>query len=137
MVSYLSDRDIDADGKALLGEAVKSRLGMPDAMLRLERIDATMKQIAFGRNQSSLTSASETGLDDACVILNQHAALQIEITGGAERGERAGIAAARAQAIVEYFSSKCHLEPERVVVRSEENAGRNVSLRLTSTESPQ
>jgi outer membrane protein OmpA-like peptidoglycan-associated protein len=103
VMSYLSDRDIDADAQSLLADDIKARLGHQTATVSFERIPVSSGQILFGRNQAMAADASL--LDLAGQVLRQQPALTIEIIGNAEKGEREGMANERAQAVADYLTS--------------------------------
>jgi uncharacterized hydrophobic protein (TIGR00271 family) len=128
MLSYLSDRDIEADAQFLIASDIRARLGHRDATVSFERIPATPGQIIFARNQAIITDGGL--LDLAGQVLRQQPGLTLEIIANQEAGEREGIRSARAQALADYMNSKWQIAPGRMTMTSGEDTARTAILKF-------
>ncbi len=117
-ISYLSDRDIDPDARALIADDLRSRLNYPTAQVTLDRVEDSLGPVTFSRNQAALTAVGARVLDRAGQVLVQHPALSVQIAISADKREREGVADVRAIAIQDYLSSKWQLAPARCSVES-------------------
>lgn len=129
-ISYLSDRDIEQDARALIADDVQSRLNYPSAQISLNRVENSFGPVTFSRNQATASVAGANVLDLAGQALQQHPALTVEITVGVDKREREGMAAERASAIQDYLSSKWQVAPARISVESGAESTREATLRL-------
>jgi hypothetical protein len=77
-VSYLSDREIDDDGKALITQAVRNRLNYAEALVTLTRVPVSVGKLFSGRG-SLLNSADLAVLDRGIAYLQQHDKLRLTI----------------------------------------------------------
>jgi hypothetical protein len=130
VISYVSDREIDMDGRMLIAEEIKTRLDFPSANVRLVRVEESFSPVVFVRNRALVTAVSAAVLDRAGSTLQQHPTLGIEVFTGAEEGERAGIAGERAEVIVEHLSSKWNIARERIILNSTTDMKRNALLKI-------
>ena len=129
-ISYLSDRDIEQDARALIADDIRSRLNYPSAQATLNRVEDSFGPITFSRNQAAVTAAGASPLDRAGQILQQHPTLIVEITTGADQREREGVADERASAIEDYLVSKWQVAQSRISVDSAAGHGRGTMLKL-------
>jgi uncharacterized hydrophobic protein (TIGR00271 family) len=130
VVSYLGDREIEADAQALLTDDIRLRVAEPAAAVVFERVPATFGPITFKRNQAILSVAAQGLLNAAGQALQQRPGLRLEVSAGAEQNEQEKIAEERAQAISEYLVSKWQLAAERINITSGTATERAITLKL-------
>lgn len=78
-ISYLSPRDIENDGKALLLTEMRRRLSIPNLSLSFNRISSEVEEISFRRNSPELEQASQDLLRSAAASLQAHPALRLRL----------------------------------------------------------
>lgn len=130
-ISYLSERDIDLDAKTLIADDIRSRLDYPTAQVTLNLVGDSFGPVPFSRNQSTVTAASISLLDQAGQLLQQHPRLTAAIAGSADKREREGVADERANAIAVYLTSKWPVEPGRITVEPGEESRRGTTVKLS------
>lgn len=129
-ISYLSDRDIEQDAKALIADDIRSRLRHPAAQVSLKRIEDSPGPLTFSRNQVTVTGVGANVLDRAGQALQQHPTLSVQINIGIDKRGREGVADERANAIKDFLSSKWQVEPTRISVESGAESTRDAMLKL-------
>ncbi len=77
-LTYLSDREIDDDAKALIAQDVRSRLNYPEALVTLTRVPMSLGKLFSGRG-SGLSSSDLQILDRSITYLGQHDKLRLTI----------------------------------------------------------
>lgn len=118
---YLAERDIDADAQSLISEDVRTRLNIPQAIIRLERIPSSFELEAFRHNQTAFTQNMYAQLDNIGQLLQQNPSLHAEISPGAEPTDRRKTAIDHTQAIRDYLNTKWRIVSERINVTAETN----------------
>ncbi|MCO6510138.1 MAG: TIGR00341 family protein [Aridibacter famidurans] len=78
-INYLSPRDIENDGKALLLTEMRRRLSIPNLSLSFNRISSEVEEISFRRNSPELEQASQDLLRSAAASLQAHPALRLRV----------------------------------------------------------
>ncbi|HEY7543576.1 MAG TPA: DUF389 domain-containing protein, partial [Blastocatellia bacterium] len=129
-IHYLSERDIDADARALIVEDIRSRLNLPEAKVELERISSTPASLRFNFNQSTLDAAITASLDLIGSRLQQLPSLEVEITANREKRERETLIDERAQAVGEYLKTKWEIEQSRIKMAPGADFSRDAALKL-------
>ncbi len=79
MINYLSNRDIEDDGKNLLKEDIRKRLNLPGFELSYVRISSEISKIPFARNSVDLKDEDIELLKTIGQILEQHPKLRLRI----------------------------------------------------------
>jgi uncharacterized hydrophobic protein (TIGR00271 family) len=77
-LSYLSDREIDDDGKAAIAQDVKRRLNYPSILVKLKRVPTSLGRLFDGRG-SRLNNAGLQILDQAVAYLQQYGRLRMTV----------------------------------------------------------
>lgn len=134
-IDYLSERDIDADARALIIEDIRSRLDLPDAKVELERIPSTPAPLRFNFNQSTLDATITASLDSIGQSLQRAPSLEIEITANRDRREREIIIDERAQAISEYLKTKWGIEQSRIKTAPGADFSRDSTVKIKMASS--
>lgn len=129
-INYLSDRDIEQDGRALIADDVRSRLNYPAAQVTLNRVEDSFGPVTFSRTHATVTTAGATLLDRAGQTLQQYPALTVNITTFADKREPAGIADQRAAAIQDYLVSKWQVAQDRIAVEAGTESVRDTTIKL-------
>ena len=137
VVSYLGDREIEADAQALVTADIRSRVSDPAAAVVFERTQATFGPIVFKRNQAALSAADLSLLAGAGQALQQLPRLKVEIIASAEKGEREKIGEERTQAITEYLTGKWQVARERITVTQGTESERTLMIRLQANNPTQ
>ncbi|QQS41557.1 MAG: TIGR00341 family protein [Acidobacteriota bacterium] len=78
-INYLSPRDIENDGKALLLTEMRRRLSIPNLSLSFNRISSEVEEITFRRNGPELEQESQDLLRSAAASLQAHPALRLRV----------------------------------------------------------
>ncbi|HLG15775.1 MAG TPA: DUF389 domain-containing protein [Blastocatellia bacterium] len=134
LVSYLGDRDIEADARSLIVEDIRTRLSYPTARVDFARTDSSFGPLLFGRNQLTVQPAHAVLLDRVGEALRREPTLLLEIIVSPE--DREEIAKARAQAVAQYLTSKWHIEDSRITVTVATGPNRDVILEVTVGDTP-
>ncbi|MCI0488100.1 MAG: DUF389 domain-containing protein, partial [Blastocatellia bacterium] len=129
-VSYLSEREIEADAQTLIASSIRIRLRHPNAKVVLRRVPSLPGRLIFRRNESTLTPANTDLLDRAGEALQQRPKLRIEVIIADGKGERMGIAGERARSIAEYLASKWQVSYDRLRVSESSELQRAAILKV-------
>lgn len=139
-LSYLSEREIDTDAKALLAESVKERLNYPTATLALERIATQATIIVFEPNSAALGTNESNPLAEIGRLLKEHPRLRLEVTLKKQEGAitnpsspAVGIIEERRKAIAEYLQTTWQVVADRITF-SENPDTENVTCRFFLAE---
>jgi uncharacterized hydrophobic protein (TIGR00271 family) len=133
-VVYLSEREIDEDGRLLLTDEVRKRFENPEARVSFQRIQASLPSLSFRRNQTEIEPRHAEVLDQVGQQLQHYGFLQAEIAAGRERNEREGVAQQRAHAIAAYLADKWMVAPERISLKPDDLQKREASVTLRMGE---
>jgi uncharacterized hydrophobic protein (TIGR00271 family) len=136
VLNYFCDHELAADTQALITEEVRARFADPTVAVSFARVPTSFGPLTFGRNQSALPASGAALLDEAGRTLSAHPGLRAEVVTAAERGEREGVAAERAQAVGGYLTEKWRVSPDRVRAVAGAEAARTAHLKLTTAASP-
>lgn len=112
-INYLSTRDIDPDGQALLTQTIRSKLNVPSTQVQLRRIPARTETLTFAPNKVTLTPAQTQTLDALLSLLRQYPALSLEISVNQTPAETGVQAQVRSQTITTYLQTQGSISPER------------------------
>lgn len=134
-IDYLSERDIDADARALIIEDIRSRLDSPNAKVELEKNSVMPALLRFDRNQSTLDAAIIASLDLVGQSLRRLPSLEVEIIANRERRERETILDERAQTISEYLKTKWGIEQSRIKTASGADSSHDTTVKLKMASS--
>ncbi len=131
---YLSEREIDEDGRLLLTDHIRMRFENPEARVSFQRIQASLPSLSFRRNQTQIEAQHAEVLDHVGQQLQRYGFLRAEIAAGAERNEREGVAQQRGLSIGGYLSDKWAVAPERIDLKPGDFQKREVSVTLRMGE---
>ncbi len=76
-INYLSNRDIDSDGKSALRDRIRELLNLPDLNLSYSRISSDAKELSFKANSEEIDEKTIVSLDEAGNDLRRHKNLKI------------------------------------------------------------
>lgn len=133
-VVYLSEREIDEDGRSLLTDEVRKRFENPEARVSFQRIPPSLTSLSFRRNQTQIEVRHTEVLDQIGQRLQRYKFLRAEIAAGAERNERETVAQERGDSIATYLSDKWKVAPERISLRPSDFQTREASVTLRMGE---
>lgn len=126
---YLSQRDIDVDGRALLANEIKTKLNLPNALVSFERIPVESKEIRFINNRADFVNGNtENPLDEAGKTLQEHPTLQLEVVLTPESNEE--LLAERQKKIKEFLNQNWGIEEKRIVFATPEVAVAANTIRI-------
>jgi uncharacterized hydrophobic protein (TIGR00271 family) len=117
-IFYLSQRDIDRDGQALLVQTIRTRLNVPTAQVMLERIVPIAETISFAPNQATLAPNQTQKLDAIAQLLQQYPTLALEGVVNQTPTETGTLSQERAQTILTYLQTQGKIPPERLTVNT-------------------
>ncbi|MEZ5305770.1 MAG: DUF389 domain-containing protein [Pyrinomonadaceae bacterium] len=120
---YLSDRDIDRDGRAALENNVRSLLNLPNLTLSLSRVDSEAMEIPFINGGSEFETDSES-INGLVANLREHVNLKARVTLSANR-EQKTLIEAREKALNEFFVAQSGLSADRIVFVDSDAAEEN------------
>lgn len=114
-IFYLSERDIDQDGKNTLKEVVRDQMKLPNQDLILTRIAADLKTIQFENNSDALNEESIGLLREVADDLRDHPQLRARILLQPLDESKKELAQKRHFTLKEFFVQKNSLAEERLV----------------------
>ncbi len=129
-IVYVAERDIDADGQALITADIQTRLNDAQANVQLERIPGMFRLEPFRRNQATLTTAMNVQFDEIGQLLQQYPQLRVEISLATEPKEQESLVTERVQAIKDYMDRKWHISSDRISALPPETATSATLIRL-------
>ncbi len=139
-LSYLSEREIEADAKALLAESVKDRLNYSSATLTLERIPTQATIIVFEPNSAIRITDEQDPLAEVGRQLSEHPRLRLEVTLNNQNdqvtnqgGPPEGIIEERRKTIADYLQVNWQVAADRITF-SENPQTENVTCRFFLAE---
>jgi uncharacterized hydrophobic protein (TIGR00271 family) len=129
-LSYVSEREIDADAQSMIADEVRARTNLADATVSLERLPSTSTAISFAQNQAALSPAAITALAQVGSLLKEHPHLDVEIVAGAAKGEAEDIAERRATVAAEHLVTRWQVDRSRIAAITGTDTTRTVTVRL-------
>ncbi len=78
-LTYLSNRDIEQDGKNLLLQDIRRRLNLPNLAISYQRIASETQKIEFDRNSEELSEEASESLENVARVLRDHPNLRLRI----------------------------------------------------------
>lgn len=128
---YLSQRDIDRDGQALLVQDIRRKLNDPTVQVNFKRLAPLAVTVTFGLNQAEILSAQTQRLDQLGQLVQNYPRLRIEMTSGQTVSEIGTIAQARSQAIQSYLQTQWQIQPDRYGIKIETESNPIIQLSTT------
>ncbi len=116
-IVYLSDREIDRDGKVLFAQNIRSQLNYPQAEISFERIAPIDLTVTFDLNQSAIPTDQSKLLDKLGRVVRQYPRLQIEIASSRTPLETEEIATDRSLAVRQYLATRWQISPDRIAMQ--------------------
>jgi len=136
-IIYLSQRDIDRDGQALLVQDIRRELNYPTAEVNFNRIAPIAATVTFGLNQAVIGPNQTQLLDRLGKTVQQNPTLQIEIRSSQAPSEVGSPAQKRSQAIRNYLQTKWQIEPDRYITKTGTATTPIFQLKTTVKKLPQ
>lgn len=128
---YLSQRDIDRDGQALLVQDIRRKLNDPTVQVNFKRLAPLAVTVTFGLNQAEIPSVQTQRLDQLGQLVQNYPRLRIEMTSGQTVSEIGTIAQARSQAIQNYLQTQWQIQPDRYGIKIETESNPIIQLSTT------
>jgi len=135
-IIYLSQRDLDRDGQALLVQEIRSQLNYPTAEVNFNRIAPMAATVTFGLNQAVIEPNQTQLLDRLGKTVQQNPTLQIEIRSSQAPSEVGSPAQKRSIAIGNYLQTKWQLGPDRYITKTGTATKPIVQLKITIKKLP-
>ena len=110
-ISYLSERDIDRDGQAVMVEDIRRQLDYSTAEVTFNRIAPILATVTFELNRSQIPSDQTQILDRIGRVMQQNPTLQIELQSGQTPSEIGTLAQERSLAIQNYLQTQWQIQP--------------------------
>ncbi|MGA7933276.1 MAG: hypothetical protein WCA35_06990, partial [Kovacikia sp.] len=129
-IVYLSQRDIDRDGQALLVQDIRRQLNDPTAQVNFKRIAPLTVTVTFELNQSEIPPTQIQELDQMGQLVQNYPRLRIEMTSGQTASEIGTPAQARSQALQTYLKTKWQILPERFILKTGTELKPTVKLQM-------
>ncbi len=118
---YLSGRDIDPDGQEALQNTLRKELQLPNAILKMVRIDPTPVKIVFESGSEELTTADREALGEVLEDLKAHTQLRIRVILSVENSDDSEdnpVVEKKKQSINDFFNRDGGISENRVVFSS-------------------
>ncbi|MEE3718893.1 DUF389 domain-containing protein [Tumidithrix elongata RA019] len=113
-IAYLSDRDISEDARSLVFRDIRNRLGIEDANVRLERIDALAGEILFEVDKSTLPTSANSTLDRVGNLLKRYPSLRLTVSVSRHSSEKINFEQLRYRAIALYLQTNWQIGQDRL-----------------------
>ena len=110
-ITYLSERDIDRDGQAVLIEDIRRQLDYPTAEVTFARLAPILATVTFELDRSQIPSDQTKLLDRIIRAMQQNPTLQIELQAGQTPSEIGTLAQDRSLAIQNYLQTQWQIQP--------------------------
>jgi uncharacterized hydrophobic protein (TIGR00271 family) len=110
-ISYLSERDIDRDGQAVLVEEIRRQLDYPTAEITFNRIAPILATVTFELDRAQIPPSQTELLDRIGRVMQQNPTLQIELQSGQTPSEIGTLAQDRSLGIQNYLQTQWQIQP--------------------------
>ncbi|MBE9096603.1 DUF389 domain-containing protein [Tychonema sp. LEGE 07203] len=117
-IIYLSQRDLDRDGQALLVQGIRSQLNYAAAEVSFNRIAPVAGTVTFALNQSQIPANQIQLLDRLGKMVQQNPTFQIEMSSAQAPSEIGTPARERSIAIRNYLQTKWQIGAERYITKT-------------------
>ena len=117
-IFYLSTRDMDADGKAVIGDTIRTSLQTPTAQVSIERIATLLTTLQFETKQTKLQPDQTQSLDSIAKLLQEYPKRGLDITVNQAPSEELADAQIRSQAIMIYLQTKGQIPTDRLTTKT-------------------
>ncbi|WP_309739582.1 DUF389 domain-containing protein [Chamaesiphon sp. OTE_20_metabat_361] len=118
-IVYLSEREIDRDGQAVLVEDIRSQLDYPTAEVRFDRLAPVAATVTFESNAAQIPPSQTKILDPIGRVVQENPTLQIELQSGQTPSENETLAQDRSLAIQSYLQTRWQIPLDRYPVKTE------------------
>lgn len=118
-IIYLSERDIDRDGRAVLIEDIRRQLEYPTAEVTFERLAPITETVTFDLDRSEIPPSQTKILDRIGRVVRENPTLQIELQSGQTPSEIGTLAQDRSLAIQNYLQTQWQIQPLAVAAQNE------------------
>ncbi|MGB3263166.1 MAG: DUF389 domain-containing protein [Microcoleus sp.] len=135
-IIYLSQRDLDRDGQALLVQGIRSQLNYPAAEVSFNRIAPVAATVTFALNQSQIPANQIQLLDRLGKMVQENPTFQIEMSSGQAPSEIGTPARERSIAIRNYLQTKWQIGAERYITKTATATQPIVQLKTTLKKLP-
>jgi outer membrane protein OmpA-like peptidoglycan-associated protein len=132
-ISYLSERDIDRDGQAVLIEDIRRQLDYPTAEVTFNRLAPISETVTFEFNEAQIPPDQTKLLDLIGRAMQQNPTLQIELQAGQTPSEIGTLAQDRSLAIQNYLQTQWQIQPVGSSTQNERRYLVKTELATTST----
>ncbi len=110
-ISYLSEREIDRDGQAVLVEDIRRQLDYPTAEVTFTRLAPILATVTFELDRSQIPPSQTKILARIGQAIQQNPTLQIELQAGQTPSEIGTVAQDRSLAIQNYLQTQWQIQP--------------------------
>ncbi len=110
-ISYLSERDIDRDGQALIVKDIRRQLDYPTAEVTFTRLAPILATVTFELNRSQIPSDQTELLERIGRLMQQNLTLQVELQAGQTPSEIGTLTQDRSLAIQNYLQTQWQIQP--------------------------
>jgi len=117
-IVYLSQRDLDRDGQALLVQEIRRQLNYPTAQVNFNRIVPIAATVTFALNKSEIPANQTQLLDRLAQVVQKYPTVQIEMTSGQAPSEIKTSAQERSRAIRSYLQTKWQIGSDRYMIKT-------------------
>ncbi|AFY92618.1 hypothetical protein [Chamaesiphon minutus] len=140
-ISYLSERDIDRDGQAVLLEDIRRQLDYPTAEVTFNRLAPISETVTFELDRAQIPPSQTKLLEREArhqggrigLVMKQNPTLQIELQAGQTPSEISTLAQDRSLAIQNYLQTQWQIQPVGSGSQQERRYLVNTDLATTPT----
>lgn len=119
-IAYIGDIPLDAQLQNTLVNKIRSDIKEENAAIIFQRIPTDAGVIEFSRNNAIIPITGMLQLDFAGRLLDENAALKLDVRPNIRPGENKSIGDERVQAVADYLTARWQITPDRI--RSSETA---------------
>lgn len=127
---YLSGRDIDTDGQALIAGDIRARTNLSDAQVVFQRIPAIFGPLQLASNRLVFNSQQEALLDAVAQTLQEWTSLNAVLVAYQNADRQPTANTEQQQAIIDYIKSKWNIDVSRITVSQSEGRQGEFLIRL-------
>lgn len=115
ILTYLGERDIEADAHSMILQDVRKRLDAPSATVRFIRIPITIGRLLFRNSATSIDRAGQQALDKAAEYLTQFPELELDLAPG-ENQLSVDLSEKRRSSVRDYLDTHGKIAADRITM---------------------
>jgi hypothetical protein len=133
-IIYLSDRDLQEDGKNLLTNQIRNQLNIPQTTVVYNRVNPNIGSLKLGQEKTEITAPEKVILDQAGKLLQKYPnlILSLQLPLASEKtNETDPLLSDHLESLRRYLAEKWQVKDSQIQEKFDQKNANDLQLRLT------